>query len=187
MDKRLFISSDRVSYYVYSNGVVVSLKNGVERELTLTNKLPSGSFERRGYLTFGIKRKQYHVHAVVAKLFIGDRPDGMVVNHIDGNKHNNNVCNLEYVTHKENMAHARAAGLIKSPSEKVSGKNNPYFKKWMRESFDGVVDAAVEWLTTDDDMATISVRRGKNRGWLSRNLNYNKLLIMNSALDKINK
>ena len=40
---------------------------------------------------------------MVAKLFIGDRPVDMVIDHIDRNKLNNNVTNLRYITNKENM------------------------------------------------------------------------------------
>jgi len=37
----------------------------------------------------------------------------MDINHMDGVKTNNHVSNLEYVSHKENMRHARQLGLIK--------------------------------------------------------------------------
>ena len=53
-----------------------------------------------------------YVHHIVAQLFIGPCPVGKEINHIDGNKLNNRVDNLEYVTHKENMRHARDMGLI---------------------------------------------------------------------------
>lgn len=50
----------------------------------------------------------------MAKYFLGKRPDGYAINHIDGNKQNNSIDNLEYVTYKENIAHADKNGLRKN-------------------------------------------------------------------------
>jgi hypothetical protein len=58
--------------------------------------------------------KQYHVHQLVAEAFIGDRPAGLVINHIDANKQNNRPSNLEYVTQAENAHHAKRLGLYAS-------------------------------------------------------------------------
>lgn len=46
--------------------------------------------------------KTMMVHKIVALTFIGNRPDGMDINHIDGDKKNNKVDNLEFVTRSEN-------------------------------------------------------------------------------------
>lgn len=56
-------------------------------------------------------RKVHFVHRLVAKAFIDGEKDS--VNHIDGNKDNNNVDNLEWVTKSENTVHAYENGLMK--------------------------------------------------------------------------
>ena len=52
------------------------------------------------------KRTRINVHRLVSDAFIGDRPDGHQVNHIDGDKTNNRLENLEFVSNKENSWHA---------------------------------------------------------------------------------
>lgn len=56
---------------------------------------------------------QVRVHRLVALCWIGKCPEGYEVNHKDGNKANNHADNLEYVTSKQNKAHALSLGLMK--------------------------------------------------------------------------
>lgn len=56
--------------------------------------------------TVGHARKKPWVHVIVAAAFLGPRPDGYEVNHIDRNKSNNALSNLEYITHKQNLRHS---------------------------------------------------------------------------------
>jgi hypothetical protein len=46
------------------------------------------------------------VHVLMMAVFVGPRPPGLVINHVDGNKHNNFLSNLEYCTNLENERHS---------------------------------------------------------------------------------
>lgn len=56
-----------------------------------------------GYYTVVLQRKLHFVHGLVAKYFIGDSE--LTVNHIDGDKLNNDVSNLEYISNRANVCH----------------------------------------------------------------------------------
>lgn len=61
-----------------------------------------------GYLGVRVAGKSTTVHAAVLSAFAGLRPSPEhTANHKDGNKRNNRIENLEWVTHSENLAHAR--------------------------------------------------------------------------------
>lgn len=77
-----------------------------ERELTYALNI-------RGYYSVGIRRKTHMVHRLVAQAYIPNTEGKAFVNHIDGNKLNNHVSNLEWCTVQENNLHARQTGLHK--------------------------------------------------------------------------
>lgn len=62
--------------------------------------------------TFGAKRQTRDAHAVVAEAFLGPCPSGLEINHKDGNPRNNELNNLEYCSHLDNMRHAYRMGLV---------------------------------------------------------------------------
>jgi HNH endonuclease/NUMOD4 motif len=68
-----------------------------------------------GYLSVQLwkdgKVRNFLVHVLVAKTFIGPAPKGMEVNHDDGDKSNCALSNLEYLTRADNMKHAYRTGL----------------------------------------------------------------------------
>jgi len=72
---------------------------------------------RNGYksivLSDGDKQKNAHIHRLVAYAFIPNPQNKETVNHIDGNKLNNHVDNLEWATRSEQQQHAFRTGLYK--------------------------------------------------------------------------
>ena len=64
------------------------------------------------------------IHRLVAQAFLPNEKEQ--VNHKDGNKLNNHVDNLQWVTQSENMKHAYDTGLL-VPYDR-SGENNPNYK-----------------------------------------------------------
>jgi len=56
-------------------------------------------------------RKQYSIHRLVALAFLGSPSEKLDVNHLDGDKTNNEVWNLEWVTRGDNQRHAYRTGL----------------------------------------------------------------------------
>lgn len=63
------------------------------------------------------------IHKMVALAYLGPRPDGCEVNHIDGNKSNNRPDNLEYVTHSQNCKHSFDTGLQKPKRGEINGNS----------------------------------------------------------------
>ena len=97
------IIRDRPKYEVCNDGRVRNRKTG--------RVLSPDMYKNKGYEFVGLcgdnDRKMRFVHRLVAEAFIeNDDPSKNEVNHIDGNKRNNHVDNLEWVTRSENMIHA---------------------------------------------------------------------------------
>jgi hypothetical protein len=108
-------------------------------EKWLTGKVlktkPSGKGYRSVNLSANNVISTKYVHTLVAQAFIGDRPEGLHINHIDGNKLNNCVDNLEYCSPKDNARHAVKTGLRsyergeKLPVAKLTEADIPMIRK----------------------------------------------------------
>lgn len=106
-------------YKVSESGQVYSVRS---------DRFLKGSSDSYGYpivllCNKGVKKSRL-VHRLVAKAFIPNPENKPQINHIDGNKQNNQVSNLEWCTNSENQKHAHAIGL--APSQK--GTNNKFNK-----------------------------------------------------------
>ena len=91
-----------------------------------------------GYLIVHLGNKIKMIHTLVAKAFLPNPNEKKFVNHIDGNKQNNIVDNLELVTSKENVNHAIRTGL-RDPhnNNRHKGKDNTNSKPILQYSKSG--------------------------------------------------
>lgn len=114
-----------VDYFASKDGNIYSKKTGV-----IKKKI--SYVEKSGYVTVQMATdpgigQRYRVHRLVASSWLQEQ-EGKIVNHIDGNKQNNAVDNLEYVTIQENSIHAFENGLIKSFAKPVVQYNEDKIK-----------------------------------------------------------
>lgn len=105
-------------YSVSSGGRVFSYKSNKYL------KLQSNEHYLKVTLTKNGKQIQKLVHRLVAEAFIPNPENKKEVNHIDGNKLNNNIDNLEWVTPKENQQHSVRKNLRKFGTDLWNGKFN---------------------------------------------------------------
>ena len=132
----------RVVFSIYENSIV----NGFTRINSLNNYCINEygfilnirtrgeiipSVGKKGYLQVCLTNKNtYSVHRLVALTFIENKENKPEVNHIDGNKLNNHISNLEWNTTQENLEHKRINNLGKTLKAKFSatGINNSQAK-----------------------------------------------------------
>lgn len=116
--KCIKIDGVSTTYMVSSYGRFFNLKNKKYIKTSLTSQ-----GYRRVFISYNNKSKYFLAHVLVAKTFIPNLKNKPEINHKDGNKENNKISNLEWVTHKENMRHAFDTGLcVYETHEKYSNE-----------------------------------------------------------------
>ena len=108
--KQIIVDDKVTSYYISENGRCFNLNTG---------KFLKGQISNSGYLNYNLSlngyKKRFYAHRLIAQYFLnnGRKLDkNQQVNHIDCNKKNNYVKNLEIVSPSENMLHAKKNGLL---------------------------------------------------------------------------
>lgn len=114
--------------------------------------------------------KTITVHRAIAQCFIPNPDNKPCVNHIDGNKLNNSIENLEWVTFKENTVHGVENGLIK-----ICGENCHFAKLTEKQVIEIYIskeptrDLAIRYMVNDETIRKI--KTGVNWKRITKNIN----------------
>lgn len=114
---------------VRSDGVKTNVPTSILTNTIGKNGYPFVSLHINGFA------KKYLIHRLVAQAFLPNPSNKLYVNHIDGNKCNNRVDNLEWVTPSENLHHAYSTKL-RTPTR---GERNRQCKLTTKD---------IEWIKT---------------------------------------
>jgi hypothetical protein len=114
-------------YEVSNTGLVKALEKRVDRgkcHRTWLAHYKAYNKDANGYFRVSLSKsgvnKTHKVHRLVATAFIPNPDNLPCVNHIDGDKTNNKISNLEWCTHSENLKHACTMGLKSNAGENNS-------------------------------------------------------------------
>jgi hypothetical protein len=109
-------------YWVHSNGKIYSTKISPRYNPTGELRLLQPNYNKSGYLYYGVwmdvinsKSKRYwlRAHRIIYETLVGEIPKGYEIDHINGDRHDNNINNLRIVTHSQNMLQAHARKRLK--------------------------------------------------------------------------
>lgn len=102
------------NYTIYDTGEVFNENTGKKLE---------GKIRLNGYRVYSLsknnKKQDFYAHRLVAEYFINNPNNLPVVNHKDGNKLNNSIENLEWVSYSDNALHAYKEDLIQKRTKAI--------------------------------------------------------------------
>lgn len=108
-------------YRISSHGRLLSVRSG-----KILRQYPISQGRLTRTISVNGKQKLLVIHSVVAAAFLGPRPEGMEVRHMDGNCQNNYATNLRYGTHAENMQDRLRHGTDPHASQTHCRKKHEY-------------------------------------------------------------
>ena len=126
MKKRI---PDYENYIIYDTGELLN---------ETTGKMLNGSIRLSGYKQYRLSKNNekvsFYAHRLVAEAFLPNPDNLPIVNHKDGNKLNNNLENLEWVSYSENCEHAHQTGLVSERQEAEFYQMDLPNEQWTRKN-----------------------------------------------------
>lgn len=112
--------------YVFKEKYIVYENDGIVSVFSIKRQSYLMPFLKGGYIVFQMAGRAWFSHHLVTQYYLGKRDANLCVNHKDGNKLNNKIENLEYVTWAENIKHSYRMGLhimAKDPTKSPTYKD----------------------------------------------------------------
>lgn len=107
------------------------------------------NLDRDGYIRVRILGKEYRAHRIIWTMFNGEIPEGLLIDHIDGNVANNSISNLRLATRQQNKANSNGIedrelpkGVTRNPSGKFRARLHHKGTTYSLGTFKTVEEAA---------------------------------------------
>lgn len=162
-------------YMVSDDGRIFSLRDFSGRKRFIEKKQYTDKYGYKCCMLYkNGEKKHVTIHRVVATAFLENKENYPQVNHIDGNKSNNMVSNLEWCTASYNVQHSYDNGLNiphESPWKECKSSEHPRAKKVKAEKegkvmiFNSGIEASLFFNVCKQAVATAIHRGNKCKGW----------------------
>ena len=156
-DYRIMILND-TTMKVFRDGRIRSYNNHLKKWQDLKYR------DSHGYDRCSIGKKQYFVHNVIALCYLGEKPLGYQTDHINSNRKDNNLHNLQYITHTQNTR--ERITMNNKPVKGYTKTKNGRFMSHIKVDYKGI------------NLGTYSTEEEARQAYIDAKLKYHNVIVV---------